>query len=293
MGTGLPAASRQRGMTMSADSAASPNQDAGTAVHDGNRRPEQTAAQQASTDVPRQQRPELPSREEYADATRGSGPPIQARGDPQCLNDREPADEGNLRTERPADHGPSELDDREAHRADTQAVSGEREHVGPETEDGIDAAASPVTHFHSEFKGRPIDLYTDGTRWAEADQPRGENVVGVSPGLPDLPPTGKELVDSAGEDSPRLERLRREMYRESDDLLDGLEKNANLTSEIFSHPPTSSYQVTPVDGPYISEAQHSGVDAGSVATTAFVLGVLIDRAVGSVVQHYKEHAGRE
>jgi hypothetical protein len=276
-------------MTMSIDGTPSPTQDGGTVVQDGSRRPEQANSQQASTsDAPSQQRPDSPNREEYADTVRETGSPIRgARGDHRGLDDHEPVGQENLRPERPADRGPSELDDREAQRTDTGAVSGKG------AEDGTGAAASPVTHFHGEFKGRPMDLYTDGTRWSEADQVRGENVVGVSPDVPDLFPTGEELVDSAGEDSPRLERLRREMYRESDDLLDGLEKTANLTSDIFSHPPTSSYQSTPVDRPYISQAQHSGIDVGSMATTAFVLGVVIDRGIRSVVQHYKEHARGE
>jgi hypothetical protein len=154
--------------------------------------------------------------------------------------------------------------------------------------------ATAVTHFHSEFRGRPMDLYTDGTRWAAPDQVRVENTVAGTAGIPDRsPPSGEELVDSAGEDSSRLERFRRELYKTSDDAVDTVEKDANLVHDAFWHPPTSSYQVTPVDGPYISEAQHSGIDAGTVATAAFVVGVLIDRGVSSFVQHYKEHAKGE
>jgi len=283
---------------MSIDGTPSPSQDAGTAAHDGDRQPEQAAAQQASAaDASSRPRSDSPSREEYADAVRESGPPIpQARGG---FDDHAATGRKDHGAERPADHEPVELDARQTRRAGMQAEPGERERAEPEDAsrspagDRTDAAASAVTHFHGEFKGRPIDHYTDGTRWSAPDQVRGENVVGISPGVPDLPPTGEELVESAGEESPRLERLRREMYRESDDLLDGLEKNANLTSDIFSRPPTSSYQTTPADRPYISEAQHSGIDAGTVATAAFVVGVLIDRGVSSLVQHYKEHARRE
>jgi hypothetical protein len=197
-----------------------------------------------------------PTREEYADAMRRSGPAGRSDDD---FGSRTPG------------HGTGHAP------ADNQT----------------DAAASPVTHFHSEFKGRPIDLYTDGTRWGVAGQVSVENTVAGKADIPDQLPTGEELVDSAGEDSSRLERFRRELYKQSDDAMDAVEKDANLVHDAFSHPPTSSYQVTPVDRPYISEAQHSGIDAGSVATAAFVLGVVIDRGVRSVVQHYKEHAKGE
>lgn len=265
-------------MTMSIDGTPSSGQDddtgAATASSDRDRRAEQAGAQQASTtDARGQQRPESLTREEYADAMRESGPPIQgSRDGQQAADDGEPGGQADLG----------------AGRADGRDGTG-----GPPADGETDAAASAVTHFHGEFKGRPLDLYTDGTRWASADQARGEDTVGETADILDRPPAGEELVDSAGDDSSRLERFRRELYRESDDALDSLEKNANLVHDVFSHPPTSSYEVTPADGPYISETQHSGIDAGSIATAAFVLGVVIDRGVRSVVQHYKEHARGE
>jgi hypothetical protein len=59
--------------------------------------------------------------------------------------------------------------------------------------------------------------------------------------IPYLLPTGEELVDSAGEDSSRLERLRRYVDEESDDEIHVLEKDMNVVHDVFSHPPTSSY----------------------------------------------------
>jgi hypothetical protein len=82
------------------------------------------------------------------------------------------------------------------------------------------AEAPVVTHFHGEFKGRPLDLYTDGTRWAAADTPDTEETVSEKGTMPDRLPTGEELVDNAGEGSSLLERLRREVYEESDDEID-------------------------------------------------------------------------
>jgi len=230
---------------------------AATASQDGDRRAEHAVPQQASRNEARaQQRPESLTREEYADAMRRSAPSGRSDDD---FGSGTPVD-GTGRA--PAD-------------------------------DQANATVSVVTHFHSEFKGRPMDLYTDGTRWAAADQVGIEDTVGGTADIPDPSPSGEELVDSAGEDSSRLERFRRELYKSSDDAVDAVEKDANLVHDSFSRPPTSSYQVTPVDKPYISEAQHSGIDAGSIATAVFVLGLVIDRGVSSFVQHYKEHARKE
>jgi hypothetical protein len=325
-------------MTMSTDGAPSPGHDddtrAATTSQDSDKRAEHAAPQQASqNDAGSQQRPESLTREEYADAMRESGPPIQRSQDGHQVDGSEIRGQADLEARRLADQGPAEPYDREAHGTGMRAEPVERERADltvadppargqdaddmrgsdpdtradgalasavsgdgtgrPPADDGADAAASAVTHFHAEFKDRPMDLYTDGARWAVADQVRVEGTVAGTAGTPDRPPTGEELVDSAGEDSSRLEKLRREMYRESDDLLDGLEKNANVANDIFSHPPASSYQTTPADGPYISEAQHHGIDAGTIATSAFVLGVLIDRGIRSIVQHFKEHARGE
>jgi hypothetical protein len=149
-----------------------------------------------------------------------------------------------------------------------------------------------VTQFHSEFKGETLDLYTDGTRWATIDHPRREDTVTVKPDVPDRLPTGTELVEGAGEDAPLAERLRRELYEESDDELDVLEKGTNLVHDVFSHEPTGSYESTPASHPFISEAQPSAIDPGSMATALFTLGLVIDRGLRWGMRHYKEGSKR-
>jgi hypothetical protein len=186
------------------------------------------------------------TREEYADAMRGSGP-----------------DDGHQ--ERPG-------------------------HPDTGSADDTSAATTTVTRFHSEFKGPPLDLYTDGTRWASADTPRTQDTVSQKGEIPDRLPTGEELVDSADESSSRLERFRHKLYEQSDDALDSIEKNTNIAHDIFSHPPTSSYEATPASEPHIYEAQHSVVDPGTAATAIFTLGLVIDRAVHWAVGHYDKHA---
>jgi hypothetical protein len=154
-----------------------------------------------------------------------------------------------------------------------------------------------VTHFHGEFKGQQMDLYTDGNRWAAAERPRNEDMASSKPEVQDPPPTGEELVGGAGEKSSLLDRLRKETYRESGDAMDNIDKGVNLGHDVFAHPPTGSYEGTPRDQPNISPAQHSGIDAGTAATAIFVLGLAIERGIHSVMRYAKnirkgnEHAG--
>jgi hypothetical protein len=283
-------------MTMGIDSTPSPpaaghdDTRAVTSSPDGASRTEQPAAQQGSPgDARSQQRPESLTRVEYADAVRENGPPIQGARDVHVTGPRtEPGEDEHADrtgTDPPA-RGPAADGTRES-------SSGARSGSDVASEESGDGTASAVTRFHAEFRGHPIDLYTDGTRWAAGDQARSGDTVAGKAEIPDHPPTGEELVESADEDAPRAERFRRELYRESDDIVDNVEKNVNDLHDIFSHPPTSSYETTPADGPHISAAQHSGIDAGAIATTVFVLGVAIDRGVRGLVQHYKEHARGE
>jgi hypothetical protein len=236
------------------------------------------------------------SRDEYAEAVRdGSLDGLEH-------TDGSAVDEASRETGTgwPADPGGDQDTTPEGPDPDT-AVS-EQETSGEQSGEADSPSSDPsatITHYHSDFKDQPVDLYTDGTRWATGERVDGENVVGEkpdrSPGdTSDLPPSGEELAETAGDgESSRLERLRRELYRHSDDAQDALEKNANLVHDVFSRPPTSSLEVSPVHRPYISEMPHYGADAGSVATAAFVLGVVIDRGVHQLMQNWQNIRERE
>jgi hypothetical protein len=76
-------------------------------------------------------------------------------------------------------------------------------------------------------------------------------------------PAAEEIADNAGKGSSLLERLRREVYEESDDELDILEKEANLVHDVFSRPPTGTHEGTSPSQPYIHGTQHSGIDAAA------------------------------
>jgi hypothetical protein len=288
---------------------------------------ERTTRTQTSTNDSRTQpQAETRTREEYANASRadrpsirpgspdaprspnGSGPgdredadDADGTADPDSpgLNDREKDSDTSVTRRDGSDHTEATRAEPRTREEYADAVrekgmdDGDRERsAGPGTEPASDASgtAATVRHYHSEFKDLPLDLYTDGTRWAAADTPRSEETISEKGDIPpDRLPTGEELVDSAGEGSSLLERLRHGVYEESDDETDILEKDANTFHDVFSHPPASSYEGTPAQ-PHVYETPHSGIDAGSAATALFVFGLVIDRAVHWAMGYYDKHA---
>jgi hypothetical protein len=274
-----------------------PNDSDASSSYDAGRTEQPATPQPGSEDTRGQRRAEPMTREEYADSMREDGPPLQdSRDDHQVADGNESHPQTDTQAELSADHEPAGTHDHEARDTGTHADSAVPEPAvravaepltREEYADAMRGNGPAVTHFHGEFKGRPLDLYTDGTRWAAADTPDTEETVGEKGDLPDLLPTGKELVDNADEGSSLLERLRREVYEESDGELDFLEKEANLIHDVFSRPPTGSHEGTSPNQPYIHRAQPSGIDAGSVATAVFTLGLVIDRTARWVMQHYE------
>jgi hypothetical protein len=268
-------------MTVSIDSAPSPDTgerpdgSAAAGSYDAGHAEQAATEQPGGQDTGSQPKAEVLTREEHADEMRDSGPPIQDSQDGQ---------EAILAS--------SESLERAGSGAEPRTREEYADAVRPDVEHADDqsSASMPVTHFHGEFKGRPLDLYTDGTRWAAADTPNVEETVSEKGNIPDQLSTGEELADDAEEGSSLLERLRREVYEEGGDEIDILEKDANLVHDVFSRPPTGSYEGTSPDQPYIHAAQHSGIDAGSVATAVFTLGLVIDRAARWVMQHYENQA---
>jgi hypothetical protein len=268
-------------MTVSIDSAPGPDAgerpdgSAAAGSYDAGRAEQAATEQPGGQDTGSQSKAEALTRVEYADEMRDSGPPIQDSQDGQEVT------------------GSSESLERAGNGAEPRTRDEYADAVRPDGEEAGDhnAASTPITHFHGEFKGRPLDLYTDGTRWTAADTPDVEDTVTEKGDIRDQLPAGEELADDADEDSSSLlERLRREVYEESGDEIDVLEKNANLVHDVFSRPPAGSYEGTSPDQPYIHGAQHSGIDAGSVATAVFTLGLVIDRAARWVMQHYENQA---
>jgi hypothetical protein len=168
---------------------------------------------------------------------------------------------------------------------------------GDSSASALEAESAPpaITHYHSEYKDRTLDLYTDGTRWAAWDDstPRPEDYIAHKGEIPpDRPPTGEELVEGAGEESSLADRLRRGLYERLDDETDQLDKDAHLVHDVFSHPPTGSYEGTPTATPHFDTPTHSGVDVGSGATALLALGLVLDRAGAWTMEHFKKHLRR-
>ena len=264
----------------------------------GDRRTEQASRQQAGPDDDRgHRRAETRTREEYADAVRTDGPPIRQESadarEPERDGDHAVTLHGEPADDRPASAEPLNREEyAEAMRGNGADAGDQERPEDPGTDSARDTSttAGAVTHFHGEFKGQQLDLYTDGTRWAAAETPRTQDTVSEKGDIPDRLPTGEELVDSADEASSRLDRFRHKLYDQSDDALDSLEKNTNTAHDIFSHPPTSSYETTPTPEPQIYEAQHSVLDPGAAATAIFTFGLVIDRAIHWAMGHYDKHA---
>jgi hypothetical protein len=235
------------------------------------------------------------TRSEYREQMREG--PAAGKDDPPEHNEN-----AGVRTEmkdRPADRGKlaeplTRGEYREQMRQGPAARTESPGHADPSAsaDDAANRSESKVTHFHSEFKGETLDLYTDGTRWATLDRPRREDMTEIKPDATDPLPTGEELVEGAGEGDSRLEKLRRELYREGDDALDAADKGAAFAHDLFSPSPTGSIEGMPANHPYISEASHSGIDPGSMATALFTFGLVVDRGIRWAVGHYEQRRKR-
>jgi hypothetical protein len=115
-------------------------------------------------------------------------------------------------------------------------------------QDGRAAAGDghPVSHYHGEFKGQALDLYTDGTRWAPGDRPGGQNIAGEkpdrSPGdTSDLPPSGEQLLALDNDKASRAERMRREGYRQADGVLGIASKWTDVGHDLLTRQPPAGY----------------------------------------------------
>jgi hypothetical protein len=170
--------------------------------------------------------------------------------------------------------------------------------TGPdEHQDGLADAGDGhrVSHYHGEFKGQALDLYTDGTRWAPGDRVDGANVVGDkpdrSPGdTSDLPPSGEQLLAMDGDKASRAERMRREGYRQADGLLGIASKWTEVGHDLLARqPPAGHAEVS--TGPGISAAPREGLNPGDTASALLVFSALAAEAVGLGVKNWHERKG--
>jgi hypothetical protein len=177
----------------------------------------------------------------------------------------------------------------------------QRTDAGPagsdEHQDGQAAAGDghPVSHYHGEFKGQALDLYTDGTRWAPGDRVDGANVAGDkpdrSPGdTSDLPPSGEQLLAMDSDKASRAERMRREGYRQADGVLDIASKWTEVGHDLLARqPPAGHAEVSTRPG--ISAVSREGLNPGDTASALLVFSALAAEAVGLGVKNWHERKG--
>jgi hypothetical protein len=135
-----------------------------------------------------------------------------------------------------------------------------------------------------------------GSGWEQ-----GSNTVGEkpdrSPGdTSDLPPTGTELLDMDNDNLSRFEKLRKETYKEIDDIFDVTEKDGGTLKDLFDRPPTANHTEIPTGHPVIDQTPTSGVDSGHVVTAGLVVGIIgleTARAISHIGEKWrgKRHDG--
>jgi hypothetical protein len=249
-----------------------------------------TPRQAAETAGSRQPRAETANRPDYNQARHGR-PPIERTEAPESAahkTDHVKHEHGGHATSPPespartpaagnAEAGKPDNDDRSA-----AAQLGSGEHHPDDR--------NVITDIPGQFNGYTMSWSTDGTRWTLGDIPRkGDAGHNETEEVPKRPPTGEELVDSADEEASSLEKARRELWEEGDDMVDSVEKNFNDARDIFQRPPTGSITGAPTAGPYFSAQQQSGMDVGTEAAALMVLGLAVERVATLGVKHLRKH----
>ena len=234
------------------------------------------------------------SRDEYAEAVRDES------SDGAEQTDGSAADEASTETGTgwPADPGGDQDTAPEGQDPDTavseQDTSGEQP---GEADSPSGAPSATVTHYHSDFKDQPVDLYTDGSRWATGERVDGENVAGErpdrSPGdTSDLPPTGEQLIGMESDKASRAERMRQEGYREAGDVLDVTSKWADVAHDLLARDQPSGHAEISTR-PEISPAPHHGINPGDAASALLLFTALGAEAIGLGVKNWHERKGHQ
>lgn len=132
-------------------------------------------------------------------------------------------------------------------------------------------------------KGDPAALPAEvGKYLSTGDRQVGIPVVGEKPDKSpgdssDLPP-GPELVKMEDDDASRMEKIARESFTEVRDVIDLTQHMTETVDDILQRP-TYGHTSVPAHGTAYEAAPVGGMDPGSVASTAVVLGVLGVKAV--------------
>lgn len=253
---------------------------------DDHEEPERTTEDTTGDHV---EEPEPRTRQEIADETHTpasespEGSPGPAPDVDAALDRQEGLPEPRTRQEA-ADEGPMVAEDASEISPDPPQATREDDLARHDDSAAEDPGPAPDERPPQEDIDRWHELYQEYRHEQEqADRGwrEGTNVVGEkpdrSPGdTSDLPPTGEQLLSMEGDRESRLDRLRRttEGPETFDDLQDSLEKNVNLAHDAFQRPePTGSHTEVPHQ-PEFTAPPHQATDAGQIAVTGLVVGVL-------------------
>jgi hypothetical protein len=145
-------------------------------------------------------------------------------------------------------------------------------------------------------------LYAEdfGSRHAAVGRDRGANVVGDKPArspgdTSDLPPTGAELVETADEDKPRMEKFSNAFYKGFDDIDDGAKTMVTSAKEFLDQPPPTGHAAVVADthAHWVPESTPDATPGvGDVMEVVLVAGVLADRAFHWVRNRVNDKTGR-
>jgi hypothetical protein len=263
----------------------------------GQAQPERSTAPKAETGQRNGHRPETLLRQDHADAMLASLPGRTRDGK---------AGETAPATGKP----PSSRDSHNGRPASTAAGDST-----PHANNRHDAAARPGETASSRAPGNGDTwpppqadrdsaraLYAEdfGSKHATADRDRGTNIVGDKPArspgdTSDLPPTGAELVETAGEDKPRVEKFSHAFYKGFDDIDDGAKTMVTSAKEFLDQPPPTGHAAVVADthAHWVPESTPDATPGvGDIAELVLVAGVLADRAFHRVRNTVNDKTGR-
>ncbi|WP_433179711.1 hypothetical protein [Actinoallomurus sp. CA-150999] len=87
-------------------------------------------------------------------------------------------------------------------------------------------------------------------------------------------PAGDKLADADDGEKPKGKNFRASLFEHYDDAEDAVKEYTSTTADFFGPRPTGHAETQVDSGPVASDAQHSGIDPGSAASSLLALGIV-------------------
>lgn len=91
--------------------------------------------------------------------------------------------------------------------------------------------------------------------------------------LEDLP-TGEKLAEGDEGERSKGDKFRKTLHAGFGDAKKGVEQYTDLTADLFGPRPPGHAETRAGSGPTMADPRHSGVDAGSAASSLLALGIV-------------------